>query len=139
MKNWNRTGKIKAILLVIFFIPNLIVPIPAQSQQPVILFLFPLLFGSFAIPFITLVNKLFGDRIIAKPTWNDNPLKIKTPLSAFDFYAWFFLTVGVSMILGTAIKFHSFNNFGLTSISFSVGIFIGIQLTLKWIKTNAEK
>lgn len=95
--------------------------------------LMPLIFGSIAIPLITKFNAGLG-REIVKPTWNDNPLTLKRPLSFFHFGSFFLITVGLSILLGTAIKFHTLNFFGLTAISFGLGILIGIGLTLKWIK-----
>ena len=75
-------------------------------------------------------------REIIKPTWNDNPLTLKRPLSFFHFGAFFFMTIGISMLLGTAIKFQTLSFFGLTAISFGFGILIGIWLTLKWTKSR---
>ena len=135
MKDWNRTGKIKAIFLIVFSLPNLVAPIGANPQQGlVILILMPLIFGSIVIPLISKFNNALLGQEIAKPNWNDNPLIFKRLLSFFYFGAFFFLTVGLSMLIGTAIKFQTISQFGLTSISFGIGILIGINLTLIWIK-----
>jgi hypothetical protein len=136
MKNWNKTGKIKAIILGLLFLPNIFAPIGAQPHQGLTMIFTPLIFGSIALPLIIKFNTLFG-REISKPNWNDSPLTLKKPLVMFDFFAYFFLTVGLSMLIGTGIKFHSLSNFGLTSISFGLGIFIGIWLTLKWTKKKS--
>jgi hypothetical protein len=135
MKNWNRTGKIKAIILGILALPNLLMPIGATGQQELAMILTPLIFGSIAIPLIAKFNAGLG-REIVKPTWNDNPLTMKRPLSLFHFGSFFFLTVGLSMLVGTGIKFQTLSFFGLTAISFGLGILIGIWLTLKWIKSK---
>jgi hypothetical protein len=137
MKDWNRTGKIKAILLVVFSLPNLIAPIGVNPQQGLLVsILMPLIFGSIAIPLISKFNSALLGREIVKPHWNDNPLTLKRPLSFFQFGAFFFLAVGLSMVIGTAIKFQILNQFGLTSVFFGIGIMIGITLTLKWINKN---
>lgn len=135
MKNWNRTGKIKAIILGILALPNLLMPIGATGQQGLAMILMPLIFGSIAIPLIARLNAGLGREII-KPTWNDNPLTMKRPLSFFHFGSFFFLTVGLSMLVGTGIKFQTLSFFGLTAISFGLGILIGIWLTLKWTKSK---
>lgn len=135
MKNWNRTGKIKAIILGLLALPNLFMPIGATGQQGLAMILMPLIFGSIAIPLITKFNSGLGREII-KPTWNDNPLAMNRPLSFFHFASFFFLTIGLSMLVGTGIKFQTLSFFGLTSISFGLGIFIGIWLTLKWSKSK---
>lgn len=132
MKHWNRTGKIKAFLLAIFSLPNLVAPIGANPQYGfLVAILMPLIFGSIAIPVISKFNQFLFQREIVKPDWNNNPLKLKKPLTFFQFAAFFFLTVGLSMLIGTAVKYQSFNLFGLTVVSFGIGILIGISLTLK--------
>jgi len=136
MKNWNKTGKVKAIILGLLALPNLLMPIGAVGPKNLAMILMTLIFGSIAIPLIAKFNGVVLGREIVKPTWNDNPLTLKRPLSFFHFGAFFFLIVGISMIIGTGIKFQTFNFFGLTMISFGVGILIGIWLTLKWTKSK---
>lgn len=136
MKNWNKTGKIKAIILGLLALPNLLMPIGATGQQGLVMILMPLIFGSIAIPLIAKFNGAVLGREIIKPNWNDNPLTLKRPLTFFHFGSFFFLTVGLSMLLGTAIKFQTLSFFGLTAISFGLGILIGIWLTLKTTKSK---
>jgi hypothetical protein len=134
MKNWNNTGKIKAILLALFTLPNLIAPIGALPQQGLLFsILMPLVFGIVAIPLISKLNQTLLNIEISKPNWNENPLKLNSPLTFFQFGAYFFLTIGLSMLIGTAVKYQLFNLFGMSSAFFGIGIFIGINLTLKWI------
>lgn len=134
MNDWNKTGKIKAIILGVSFLPNIIKPIGAQPDFGFAMIIMPLIFGIIAIPFITKINAAIFGQVIERPTWNDNPLTLKKPLSFFHFGAFFFLTTGLSMIIGTLIKFQQLNQFGLTAISFGIGILIGIQLLLKMTK-----
>jgi hypothetical protein len=134
MKNWNKTGKIKAVILGILALPNLFMPIGVTGQQGLVMILMSLIFGSIATPLIAKFNGVVLGREIIKPTWNDNPFYMKRPLSIFHFGSFFFLTVGLSLILGTVIKFQSLSYFGLTSMSFGLGMLIGIWLTLKLTK-----
>jgi hypothetical protein len=136
MKNWNKTGKVKAILLVIFALPNLIVPMGAFGQQSLEMILAPLIFGSIAVPLSVKFNAFMFGRVIARPAWNDNPLVLKRPLSFLHFGAYFFLVVGLSIVMGTVIKSQVLNYIGLTSISFGTGILTGIWLTLKLTKST---
>ena len=137
MTKWNNTGKIKAIALGLLALPNILMPIGAQGHKSFSMILIPLIFGSIAIPLIAKFNKAALGQEITKPTWNDNPMTLKRPLTFFYFGAFFFfLTVGLSIIVGTVIKFQTLSFFGLTSISFGFGILIGIWLTLKWTKTK---
>ena len=136
MKNWNRTGKIKAIILALSALPNLVAPIGAVGQLELAMILMPLIFATIAIPVITKLNAAFGAEAV-KPIWNDDPLTLKRPLSMFHFFAYFFLIVGLSMEIGTALKYHTLSTIGLTSIAFGLGIFSGIRLSLKWTGMNA--
>lgn len=131
MKDWNKTGKIKAIILGVLFLPNIIKPIGAQPDFGFAMIVMPLIFGLIAIPFIAKINAAIFGQIIERPAWNDNPLTLKKPLIFFHFGAFFFLTTGLSMIIGTLMKFQQLNQFGLTAISFGAGILLGIQLLLK--------
>lgn len=134
MKSWNKTGKIKAVIIGLLALPNLLMPIGVTGKQGFMMILVPLIFGCIVIPLITKFNGAVLGREIIKPTWNDNPLTLKRPLSFIHFSSFFFITIGVSMLLGSAVKFQIFSFLGLTSISFGLGILIGIWLTLKWAK-----
>ncbi len=136
MNKWNKTGKIKAIILLVLALPNLLMPIGATGETGLIMMLMPLIFGSIAIPLIAKFNEAVFGREIVKPTWNDNPLTLKRPLSFFHFSSFFFLIVGLSILLGTGIKFQTISSFGLTCFAFGIGILIGIGLTLKWSKAK---
>lgn len=134
MNDWNKTGKIKALILGILFLPNILKPIGAKADFGFAMIIMPFIFGIIAIPLIVKVNAAIFGQVIERPSWNDNPLTLKRPLSFFHFGAFFFLTIGLSMIIGTAIKFQHLSQFGLTAISFGIGILLGIQLLLKMTK-----
>jgi len=136
MKNWNKTGKIKAIVLGILALPNLLMPIGATGPKGFMMILVPLIFGAIAIPLIMKFNNAASGQEIVKPTWNDNPFVLKRPLSLFHFGSFFFLAVGISMLLGAGIRYQTLNSFGLIAVSFGLGILIGIWLTLKWVKSK---
>jgi len=135
MKAMNKTGKIKAIILGLICLPNIIKPIGAQTNMSFLSILMPLIFGVVAIPLIMKINATIFRQVIERPTWNDKPIPFKKPLSFFHFGAFFFLTLGISMIIGTLIKYQQLNKFGLLTISFGIGILLGIQLLLKITKT----
>jgi len=136
MKNWNKTGKIKAIILLLIAILNLVMPFGATGEKDLATILMPLIFGSVILPLIAKFNEVVLGREIIKPNWNDNPFDIKLPLSFFYFGSLLLIAVGLSMILGTGIKYRMLNFFGFTPISFGIGILIGIWLTLKWAKAK---
>lgn len=131
MKDWNKTGKIKAIILVIIFGLNIIAPMKPQHNFSYILLIAPFLFGVIGVPVITKINASIFGHDVKKPTWNDNPCKSKNPLSFSNFSAFFFLAVGLGMAIGTATKFLQVSFLGLITVSFSIGTLIGNQLLLK--------
>ena len=133
-KKWNRTGRIKAIALLVLMIPNIIVPAGYDTELDIFGILFPFFFGALTIPLIGRFNQALPGREIVKPDWNDNPFSRKRPLSSFHFGAFFFIVVGISVLLGALIRFHALNHFGLMSISFGVGILAGIRLAVQWLE-----
>lgn len=137
MKHWNKTGKIKAIIIAIVFLINLLTPFPVANQLDIIQILTPLFFGCIVIPIISKFNAMRG-REISKPDWNDSPFT-SNPLSMFYSMAFFFAASGLGMVLGTVVKFNTSNSIGFTAISFGLGIFIGIQIMLKWFNNQIEK
>jgi hypothetical protein len=138
MKNWNITGKIKAVVLGLFSLPLLFAPIGANPPQGFLSsLLMPLLFGSFMIPVVVKVSSSIFKFEVLKPQWNDNPFKLKRPLIFFQFVAFFYLSIGSSIIIGSALSYQFLNLFGLTSISMGAGILTGIHLLLKWEKPKA--
>lgn len=67
MKDWNKTGKIKAIILGFLFLPNIIKPIAAQLHLSFAMIIMPLIFGIIAIPILSKMNALIKGRVIEKP------------------------------------------------------------------------
>lgn len=133
MNNWNKTGKIKAAILVLCALPNLFLPIETKPQLPALAILVPLIFGIVATPLITRAAR---GREIIKPNWNDNPLKLKRPLSFFHFGAHFFIVIGLSVLISSGIKHKILSEYGLISLFYGLGILVGIQLTLYWNKRS---
>ncbi len=129
MKNLNRIGKIKILVLFLLALPNLFLGTPQQPIEISIFSFFPLVFAAFAIPFLSFVTSTISGQPITNPSWNDNPFNTKKRLSFFQFAAYFFIAIGLSMIIGAAIRSQGFNSFGLMSVNFGIGILIGIRLT----------
>ena len=95
---------------------------------------FHLFFGAVLVSLVSKFNSGLFKVEVVKPTWNDNPLRFSRPLSFFHFLGFFFVVGGLSMVLGTAIGFQTLSYFGLTVISYGLGMFVGIWLALKWTK-----
>ena len=93
-------------------------PIGATGQKGFAMILMPLIFGSIAIPLLAKFNGAVLKREIKEPAWNDNPLTLKRSLSFFHFSSFFFLTVGLSILVGTGMKFQTLRFLALSAISF---------------------
>jgi hypothetical protein len=127
----NTTGKIKAIVIGLLAVMSLLSPMKVPGRLETALA--PLIIGIIMIPIIAKFNQFFLNKEIIKPTWNDNPFVMKRPLIMFHTFSIFFLVSGLSMVIGTGIKYQELNILGLTSVSFGIGLIIGIWLTLRLI------
>lgn len=135
MNNWNRIGKIKALFIVVFDLMSLITPIVVNLNQGIVVSVaMPLFFGSIIIPSIIKFNHTLFDFELAEPNWNDSSLIRKKPLVRLQFNAFLFLAVGLGISIGTAVRFQFLSQIGLFAIFFGIGILIGVNLTLKWVK-----
>ena len=134
MKNWNLIGNIKAIILAGFFLLSLISgPLDSRALQ-ITDIIIPLIGLGLMIPLQMKIGKTFMGFEIAKPNWNDNPFIVKKPLRFMQFGAYFFISAGLSELIGTLIRFHHLGGFAFVGISGGIGILIGIRFTLKWVK-----
>jgi hypothetical protein len=131
----NKTGKVKAAILVILSLPNLFFPMQLANED-YSMAITSLIFGIIAVIFFTKLNLKNKGKKIDKPHWNDNPINTNNRLAVYQFWGFFFLSIGASMIIGSLLKFQLLNTFGLTSVLFGIGILLGIFLSLKlFIKT----
>ena len=74
---------------------------------------------------------IFGEKLEI-PNWNSNPLEVKKPLLFFHFMAYFFIVIGLSLVISSLIHFFKLNVFGFDSIFLGIGTILGIRLLLKW-------
>ncbi|WP_420583333.1 hypothetical protein [Reichenbachiella sp.] len=132
MKNWNNTGKVKATILFILAIINLFNPIESPLNFSFMLLIqavITILFAAFMVPIAIKINKVIFGLNSETPNWNHSILSFKRALSGWQFMAYFFISTGVSMILGALIHYQTFNAIGIVAISFGTGILWGIKRT----------
>jgi hypothetical protein len=125
--DWNTTGKIKAIVIGLLAVMSLFNPLRVNGRLETALA--PFIIGIIMIPLIAKFNQFFLNKEIVKPIWNDNPFVMKRPLIMFHTFSIFFLVSGLSMVIGTGVKYQELNVLGLTAISFGLGMILGIRLT----------
>lgn len=131
MKKWNRTGKVKALLLGLLGFHIIVNPIAVQPDISLLIVFSPLLTGALWIVVFTRINATIFGQIIERPHWNDNPLNLKRPMRLYQFMAMFFLTGGVGIMTGSLIEFQYISLFGLATSSFGIGISLGIAIMLR--------
>lgn len=130
IKNWNRTGITKAIIILLIALGNILTPIKGQGASHLAMILVPYFFGCLGIPLVVIVNIGLSGKKTKKPSWNNNPLK--HPIDFFHFCAILFSTIGLSMLIGTGIRFQSINYLGLPPFFLGIGTIVGIFIILKW-------
>jgi hypothetical protein len=127
---WTKAGRIKALIIVIVAAVNLFVPLVSVTQvfnRPAAILLF--LFGSTAVPFVVIVTYA-GKIKIPRPSWNENPFVVTTPLNLFQFGAYLFITFGLTEMARTLVRTKGLSSFGLNLFSFGVGMLMGISLLM---------
>lgn len=130
--NWNKTGKIKTMILIVSAILLLIRPINSKDE-----FRFS---AKYLAAFIAvIVFTVISFKINSKQTddvnllsWNENPFTSKKPFVKEDFFSYLCIVTGFSMLLGTAITYHKINTIAPNLIIFGAGQFTG-QLIAKKI------
>lgn len=136
MKDWTKTGKIKAAVLAAAFLPKFVLPDPPQPDEGMAIYYMPFLVGAVAVPFMAKFNAKAFSMGLEKPRWNDNPLKLDKPLSFFHYGAWLFVVVGAGMLTGTWMQFGGLNQMGVVAVGFGLGIWLGIVFTLRFLTAD---
>ena len=130
MNKWTKIGKIKAIVIGGSFLINVLFPLRA-IRIGVIEMLSLFVFGTIAVPLIIKGNNLFFSQVIEKPNWNENPFSFKRPLVMFQFGAYFSISIGISLLIGSILRFQSLQLLGINMLLFGLGVLAGIFLSLK--------
>tara|TARA_R110000787_G_scaffold19150_3_gene57857 strand:- start:3750 stop:4199 length:450 start_codon:yes stop_codon:yes gene_type:complete len=146
MKNWNRTGKIKALLILFISllslrnISNKNEIIESENYVYVTLGIFLLIFTALFLPLMTKLLSLFKVKF-KKPDWNRNPISIyilSNSLITFQFIGYWLLLSGFSQIIITAIVNQNFRGEAVLQILYGFGILFGIKLSVLWLKLNSN-
>ena len=136
MKNWNRTGIIKAIVLIVLVLPNIFLPWPNQPDFNLVVCLAVFLTGGLFMLLAARYNLFILDQGFTEPEWNDNPFSRTKPLAFFQFFSFLLLFTGIGLIIGTAIKFEQLSSYGITVFSFGFGMLLGMYLVSKTKRAN---
>ncbi|WP_242133002.1 hypothetical protein [Aestuariivivens marinum] len=142
MKNWNKIGKIKSLVILILCVLSLILVDfngKAESKNDfyigiiILTFLFIVLF----LPLITKFWSLLGFKF-EKPNWNENPItfKFSKSLNFFQFMAFWFISSGFINVLLIGIFSQKFDGESAHLFFAGISLLIGIKLSLKWLNKS---
>ncbi|WP_418510818.1 hypothetical protein [Corallibacter sp.] len=144
MKNWNKIGKIKGLVILILCVISLsLLNFNAETESKndfyigiiILTFLFFVLF----LPLITKFWSLFGFKF-EKPNWNENPITFKytKSLNFFQFIAFWFISSGFVNVFIVGVFNQTFDGESANLFVAGISILIGIKLSLKWLNKNKE-
>ena len=144
MKNWNRTGKVKALIILMISLISLTVFDYDENIElrndfylgtRIITFLLALLF----FPLVTKFWSLLGVKF-KKPNWNKNPISLNFPnsLNLHYFIAFLIISSGFLKTIFIAIKFQELYGEGILFLVTGIGIIIGLRLSVAWLGTKID-
>ncbi|PQJ73629.1 hypothetical protein BTO14_10270 [Polaribacter butkevichii] len=146
IENWNKIGKIKSFLILLFSILPLILFKVREDLDSlnnfeilgisIMIFVFVILF----LAFITKLWSWFGIEF-KKPTWNENPLSLNSSksLNFFQFMGFWFITSGIIKILFIGVFHQKFDKESILLFVYGISLIIGIKLSLKILNKNGNK
>jgi hypothetical protein len=148
MKNWNKIGKIKSLVILILCVLGLTLFDYNEEQESqmdfhfgitILTFLFIVLF----FPIITKFWSLFGFKF-EKPNWNESPISFNFSKSFnfFQFFAFWLISSGLVHTLAIGIFNHRLDGESVHLLFAGISLLIGIKLSLKWLnksKNGKEK
>ena len=146
MKNWNKIGKIKGLVIFILCVVSLSLlnfngETESKNDFYIVIFILTFLFFVLFLPLITKFWSLFGFKF-EKPNWNENPItfKFSKSLNFFQFIAFWFISSGFVNILVIGIFNQTFDGESANLFIGGISLLIGIKLSLKWLnKSKIEK
>lgn len=144
MKNWNKTGKIKSlVILILCFLSVVIRDFDGKSESDtgfyIGLILVNFLFVVIFFPLSTKFWSMFGTKF-DKPSWNENPITFKSSkvFNFFQFIAFWFMSAGFINVLLVGIINQQFDGENAHLFFGGLSLFIGIKLSLKWLNKGGS-
>ncbi len=146
MKNWNKIGKIKSLVIFILCVLSIsLLNFNGESESKndfhIVTIILTFLFFVIFLPLITKFWSLFGFKF-EKPNWNENPItfKFSKSLNFFQFMAFWFISSGFINVLVVGVFNQTFDGESANLFVGGISLLIGIKLSLKWLnKSDTEK
>lgn len=145
MKNWNRTGKIKSLVILILCIISLILvdfnneKTELKNDFHIIMIILNSLYVVLFFPLSAKFWSLFGNKF-DKPKWNENPITFKSSkiFNFFQFIAFWFICQGFIHVLLVGLFLQRFDGENAQTLFGGISLLIGIKLSLKWLDKSGN-
>ena len=146
IRGWNKTGKIKSFIILLFSILPLILFKTGENFSSLNnseIFGLSFMIFVFVIFFLSIVTKLwswFGIDF-EKPNWNENPISLNPSksLNFFQFVGFWFITSGIIEIIFIGLFYQKIGKENILLFVFGVSLIIGIKLSLKLLNKKRNK
>ncbi len=148
MKNWNKIGKIKSLVIFIICVLSLSLlnfngEAESKNDFYIVTIILTFLFFALFLPLISKFWSLFGFKF-EKPNWNENPItfKFSKSLNFFQFIAFWWISSGLVNVFVVGVFNQTFDGESANLFVAGISLLIGIKLSLKWLnksKTEKEK
>ena len=145
MKNWNKIGIIKGLVILILCVISLSLQnfngeTELQNDIYIGIIILTFLFSVLFLPLITKFWSLFGFKF-EKPNWNENPItfKFSKSLNFFQFIAFWFISSGFVNVLIIGILNQRFDGESANLFVAGISLLMGIKLSLKWLNKNGNE
>jgi hypothetical protein len=127
------TGLIKFLIIGINATLIFVLPWPSEPEGLLTSPILPFVFMIALIPSYYLLLRKEKMERLKWPNWNSNLFNPKgdTALENVDFFGILFTIIGLSMIISNKMNYDEISKIGLTSISFGLGVLLGLLLTVK--------
>ena len=142
MKNWNKIGKIKSLVIFILCVLSLsLLSFNGETESKndfyIGIIILTFLFFTLFLPLITKFWSLLGFKF-EKPNWNENPItfKFSKSLNFFQFIAFWFISSGFLNVLVVGVLNQSFDGESANLFVAGISLLIGIKLSLKWLNKS---
>jgi hypothetical protein len=145
MESWNKIGKIKSFLILIFSLIPLFIMNVNENSELIDNYYLGISAGIFIfiILFLTLITKFWSLIGIEfkKPNWNENPLSLNfsKSLNFFQFWGICFFASGIIKFLFVGIFYQKLDSESVILFIYGISVLIGIKLSIEWLKLEGNK
>ena len=142
MKNWNKIGIIKSLVIVILCVLSLTLlnfngETESKNDFHIVTIILTFLFFALFLPLISKFWSLLGFEF-EKPHWNENPItfKFSKSFNLFQFIAFWWISSGLVNVLVVGVFNQTFDGERANLFVGGISILIGIKISLIWLNKS---